>query len=154
MITAAHCGIGTFDTVAFLVSGTTLTSVVEVRVADAYTPTAFTDEDVSSLENIRHDIAAVWLSTDAPKEAVPLRINMNVSIPVANSFVRIVGFGSTAEEQEEATVSDDPRQLLQVDVPVVSGDKCDELYDAHGFFTESDANTCAGYVSQGSCGAW
>lgn len=154
VITAAHCNVGVGLDAAVLLSRNTDVSVpensnaVKLSIAKAYNHEGFFGNDS---ESRKYDIAAIELAGDAPADAVPMKVNVNMNIPEANSFIRVIGFGDTIEGDE----SNAPHQLAQVDVPVVASDECAKIHeDVSNVDIDHNAHVCVGYMGKGGCGAW
>ena len=78
----------------------------------------------------------------------PLSVNVAAAVPRVNTYVRVVGFGSTRED-DTASAGGKSGIMRQADIPVLENDKC-ELEPAPDF----GVALCAGYKKKNSCGPW
>lgn len=156
VITAAHCRVGEYseeDVAYVLMRNSYLThpdnrNAVDIEVLKAFSHEEYLSDDTPSSQ--QHDIAAIQLAADAPEEAVPMKLNVNMDIPEANSFIRVIGFGNN--EGGSDTFS---RPLAQVDVPVTPTDKCAKIHQGvSNVEIQHDTHVCVGYVGRGGCGSW
>lgn len=96
----------------------------------------------------RFDIAAIELEEDAPETAKFMKVNVNVNVPQARSYARVLGYGKMAEGIGDPI--GEAGKLRQVDVPVTSDDTCISVYST----IDPKAQVCAGYVGSGGCDSW
>lgn len=68
------------------------------------------------------DLVAAELRDEAPPSAKFMTVNSKVVIPEENSAVRILGYGRTSQADSS------PLTLRQVDVTVVSPERCEEFF--------------------------
>lgn len=146
VLTAAHCIASSFILVAVGANrslGDQDQSFISAAFAEGH-PAFLSDED------FRFDIGFIRLLQPAPADAKFMKINVNISIPAANTFVRSAGYGTTFSDPsaEPESVSG---FLRQVDLPVTSERSCQSDYNES--VVSYDAQVCAGY-SQGECSAW
>lgn len=154
VISAARCNVTTDDRILLLGRNTAdfdgtdskLATVSEIASVTSHAKYSRTEE--GSI----YDIAAIELATDAPEDARFMKVNVNPSLPESGSFVRVAGFGMT---ETGLTNPVRTRDLLQVDVPTTTFEKCAEAYQVvNGVNVDRDANVCAGYLGKGLCGYW
>lgn len=142
ILSAAHCDVTVDDTVVIgLRRPLSATSPDPVSVAISE---VFVHESYDPDRRRRYDIVAIQLAEDAPPSARPMQVNVNLSIPRARSFVRVLGYGRTSEGGIGAAIGEPI--LRQVDVPVTSGSKCEEIYPR----VDPELQVCAGY-DDGGC---
>lgn len=144
VLTAAHCNVSVNDTVLIALRrplATTASTSHSVPISEV-----FVHEDYNQGRRRRYDIAAIQLSQDAPVVARPMQVNVNGTIPVTRSFVRVLGYGRTSETE---TSSQREPVLRQVDVPVMPGDICREIHPR----VSPELQVCAGY-EEGGCDSW
>lgn len=153
VVTAAHCGLTPSDTAGLLLrnsfrSHPSNADAVFLGIRAVHRPAGYADDD--SVLSRQNDIAFIELETAAPPPAVPMKVNVNVSIPVPDSFVRVVGFGVTFSNDKEPA-----RPLAQVDVPTVSTRECARRHASvvnSGF--SGSVHVCSGYLERSGCGSW
>lgn len=155
VLTAAHCKVESFgdDYAVVLSRNTDLSSPENVGAQALLAVAAFNHKEYlgDDAQSQKHDIAAIRLAKDAPDGAVPMKVNVNMAIPEANSFIRVIGFGVTSQGNESGI----PRELAQVDVPVTTTDECAKIHqDVVNVDIEQDTHVCVGYVGEGGCGSW
>lgn len=155
VVTAAHC-VYDNQTVTLssrvLISGTRLSpldgiesSILSINFHPLYN-TLLPDESF-------YDFAWVRLTSPAPDTAGFMKFNVNQSIPIPTSFVRIAGYGHLLDFNQNPNPNG---VLYQVDVPVVDPEQCATLYDTStiGIAINSSQQMCAGYVERSGCGIW
>lgn len=96
----------------------------------------------------RFDITTIELDEDAPEGAKFMKVSVNIEVPQAQSYVRVLGYGKIAEGVEDP--ADEVGKLRQVDVPVTSNDTCIDVYNV----VDPRVQVCAGYVGRGGCDSW
>lgn len=156
VITAAHCQVGADtreDLAAVLMRNSDINhpsndGALGIPVKRAFNHEQYRDDDTASSQ--QHDIAAIELAEDAPPEAKPMKLNVNMSIPEPNSFTRVIGFGNNIE----GDTSGNPRPLAQVDVPVTPTDRCARIHqNVANVDIQDDIHVCVGYLGKGGCGS-
>lgn len=130
ILTARHCGVTSDWTV---IVGTPNRYVgPSISIAET-----FTNPDFSEAA----DIAIIHLASSVPLSTFQFpALNANVSIPLRDSFARVVGYGRTHPDFKNNTL------LRQVDLPITSEAQCLKAYSA-GLIS---GRICAGYI-QGGC---
>ncbi len=93
---------------------------------------------------MKNDIALVELKSDIPAEYPRIKIPNQNDYSVGN-VVKVIGWGATEWDGPSAS------RLQEVQVPIVSDEKCDEAYADYGGIFSS--NICAGldYGGKDSC---
>lgn len=155
VITAAHC---VYDNLTVTLSSRALVGGTRMSPFDG------TELSISSIhphplyktllvDQVFYDIAWVRLSSPAPPTAAFMKVNVNQSLPVPASFVRIAGYGQFLDHNEDPNLNG---LLLQVDLPVLDTELCDTLYDAssNNVTLNSSQQMCAGYIKHDGCGIW
>lgn len=121
-------------------------SIEQIIMHPSYNPDFLTSDNPEDF-----DIAVVELSEAIDLEAVSL-LSASSPFPAAGTLVRIMGWGTTAldEEGEPINSSDD---LLEANQQIVSNADCEEIYGggitdnmlcAGGLDAEDTTDTCAG----------
>lgn len=150
-ITAAHCNLTTSTEVVHIVrdgSGTKLlgmrNNVSSFHQHPSYDPTLTTGQ------NSKYDIAYVRLTYTSPSGASFMKINTNNDIPMAQSVVRVAGFGATVPTQ---IPNSDDFGFHQVDILVISNELCAYTHSRINVDLDSSRLLCAGNLYN-RCGFW
>lgn len=90
-----------------------------------------------------HDIAIIEFTTDAPKRFKPILLNSNNNLPGDGAYLRVSGYGSATNDTNSSGT------LREVDVPVLSYDRCSQLLASNGaeqagFHLITDFQFCTG----------
>lgn len=155
VVTAAHC---VYDNQTVTLSSRVLLSATRLTPFDGVESTILSI-DFHPLYNTLlpnesfYDFAWVRLTSPAPNSAGFMKFNVNQSIPIPTSFVRIAGYGHLLDFNQNPN----PNGILyQVDIPVVDSGQCATLYQssAIGIAINASLQMCAGYVERAGCGIW
>lgn len=151
VITAAHCGVDT-DSIAYLGGRQGYpSSGKRYSVSDVHTAPLFSSLPENDFRRFYYDVAVVTLSKDAPANSNFMLVNVNRSLPLPGSAVRVAGYGILAHDD----LSSNKHSVLHhVDVPVVPGKSCRSLYAKNDVNINYDYQVCAGYVGRGGCDSW
>lgn len=142
IVTAAHCMVSTSHTI--LVGIRDVSSLSDKNVAGKVKQ--FTAHPLwSRRKGAKYDVGVIELESAVSGRA--MRVCISKSVPVAESFVRVVGYGATMFQGRR-------EGLRQVDVPVVKTKSCDTAYGLAGADVDGEFEVCAGYLGRGGCDAW
>lgn len=147
ILTAAHCGvkagfIATLGASQISVDGTEFSVVRNITH-----PKFFTNAGASN----QFDVAVAELDRPATSASTSrfMRLNIYPLEPVPDTFIRVVGYGSTYFENAKTRVF----ALRQVDLSVVRSDVCQEAYRQRFSPISRSRQICAGDLL-GVCSAW
>lgn len=145
LVTGAHCDI-TNGFVAAL-GGEKASSGTRLRIARVFAP----KQSGPKWLPYNRDIAFVKLAKPAPKTAKFVRINTFAGVPRTGAGARVVGYGLTKYPKDPSTAKFD-EILREVDVPVVSKQKCQKEYEASDNPVDiTNSRLCAGTRGCGAC---
>lgn len=151
VITAAHCGVDVKSS-AYLGGRQGYPSTGKrYFVSRVYVPTLFNSLPENNLRRFYYDIAVVILTKDAPANSKYMLVNVNRSLPLPGSAVRVAGYGILSHDD---MTSNKNSVLHHVDVPVVPEKSCKSIYAKQGVDINYDYQVCAGYVGRGGCDSW
>lgn len=151
VITAAHCGVD-YRSIAYLGGRQGYpSSGKRYSISRVHVPTLFNSLPENDFRHFYYDVAVVILSEDAPPDSTFMLVNVNKSLPLAGSAVRVAGYGILAHDD---VTSNKNSVLHHVDVPVVMEKTCKSLYAKQGVDIDYDFQVCAGYVGRGGCDSW
>ncbi|XP_061397822.1 trypsin eta-like [Musca vetustissima] len=138
IVTAAHCVNGRKKEDFIVVAGTVVRNGVIGVVARI---SEIIMHDKYNLTITDYDVALLILATPLPLNAITMSpIELASEIPPHGAKATISGWGTTSPG------GDKPIQMLAVDVPIVSNERCDSAY---GPGRISDAMLCAGLEGVG-----
>lgn len=138
LVTVAHCEVTTSWTAR--VGGLDAFSGEERAIDKVFSPK---QTNASFPSGFSRDIALVRLAADAPSTSTFVSVNTDDSLPLTDSFARVVGYGST----DSVGTGRGGDALRQVDLPIVASTDCFLAYD-----WLTDDRVCAGYAD-GGCDA-
>lgn len=138
LLTAAHCGVSMSWIARF--GGLDAFSGEERAIDKIFIPD---QTNASFPSDFSEDIALIRLTTDAPSTSTFVSVNANDSLPLTNSFARMVGYGRT----DPVGAGRGGDALRQVDLPIVPSKDCFLAYD-----WLTDDRVCAGFAD-GGCDA-
>lgn len=151
VITAAHCGIDSRSTAYLGGRQGYPSSGKRYSISHVHIPTLFNSLPENDFRRFYYDIAVVILSKDAPPDSNFMLVNVNRSLPLPASAVRVAGYGILAHDDVSSNMNS---VLHHVDVPVVSEKTCKSLYAKQAVDIDYDFQVCAGYVGRGGCDSW
>lgn len=150
-ITAAHCNLTTSTEVVHIVpdgSGTTLLGMR--NNVSSFHPHPSYDSTLTTGQNSKYDIAYVRLTYASPSGARYMKINTNNDVPLAQSVVRVAGFGATVPTQMP---NRDDFGFHQVDILVISNELCAYTHSRINVDLDPTRLLCAGNLYN-RCGFW
>ncbi|XP_075168793.1 trypsin zeta-like [Haematobia irritans] len=142
IITAAHCVNGRYAENFVIVAGTSIRNAADGVVARVDKIIMHENYNGSIYTN---DVALMFLGSPLPLDGITMApIPLATKVPTHGSKSTITGWGTT---QSGGYASD---QLLAVNVPIVSNERCDDYY-AVGFGPGriTDSMLCAGVEGEG-----
>lgn len=98
----------------------------------------------------RYDIAYVRLYGHIPDHVRFMKLNIRREVTKSSFNARTVGYGIL---RSQMIYSNPSLTLHQVDLPIVSGPRCVEIYNRLSVDIDDTLQICAGYENH-ECGAW
>lgn len=151
VITAAHCNLTTSSEVVHIVVDESNNTLLGMRNnVSSFNPHPSYDPTLTTGQNSKYDIAYVRLTHDSPSGARSMKVNTNNDVPLAQSVVRVAGFGATVPTQMPTT---NDFGFNQVDISVFNNELCAYTHSRIAVDLDPSRLLCAGNLYN-RCGFW